>query len=613
MILTERHASGLEIRRWKMAYTEKSISAVGSRGNHKFALNFYENSYDTSNNTSNCSFDLVLSPMKSGYDWYYSNSVPVKVSVNINGNSYSANVMSYDGRSTVVVLSGSNISLTHNDDGTLNASISFYEDTLLSASYLPGDCGASASVQLTDIPRKAILTSADNFTDEDNPTIYYDCKAKDIISSLVACISFDGVDEGIRYRPVSKNESSYTFQFSEEEITLLRNQCPIGSSTKEMTFFLRSTINGEYFYSSLVKTFSVVNGQPTVDAYAIETDQNKIALTGRSSKIIRGYNNVNAYMFVTPKKGAEIIQNSISNDGKAVNVTDTYFRNTKSNIFQFYTEDSRGNVINKQVTLDMVDYFPPSCIMEVTPPTTDGRMTITAKGNFFNGSFGSRTNSLTVRYRYKTNNDSWTGWYTMSATKSGNTYSASYTVTGLNYRNRYTVQVQAEDLLDIANSDEKSVRSIPLFDWGEHDFRFHIPVSFQGNSLIDLLYPIGSIYMSVNSTDPQTLFGGTWERWGNGRVPVGLDAQQNEFRNAEQTGGEKVHWLTTSELPSHSHGIQFPNSADGSNEIMVPATDGTSRRTFESYSWAPTRETGEGSAHNNLQPYIVCYMWKRIA
>lgn len=462
-----------------MAYTEKSISAVGSRGNHKFTLNFYENSYDTSGNTSNCSFDLILSAVKTGYDWYYSNNVPVKVSVNINGNSYSANVMSYDGRSTVVVLSGSNISLTHNDDGTLNASISFYEDTLLSASYLPGDCSASANVQLTDIPRKAILTSADNFTDEDNPTIYYDCKAKDIISSLVACISFDGVDEGIRYRSVSKNESSYTFQFSEEEITLLRNQCPVGSSTKEMTFFLRSTINGEYFYSSLVKTFSVVNGQPTVDAYAIETDQNKIALTGRNSKIIKGYNNVNAYMFVTPKKGAEIIQNSISNDGKAVNVTDTYFRNTKSNVFQFYTEDSRGNVVNKQVTLDMVDYFPPSCIMEVTPPTTDGRMTITAKGNFFNGSFGSRTNSLTVRYRYKTNNDSWTGWYTMSATKSGNTYSASYTVTGLNYRNRYTVQVQAEDLLDIANSDEKSVRSIPLFDWSENDFRFHIPVEIE--------------------------------------------------------------------------------------------------------------------------------------
>ena len=60
-------------------------------------------------------------------------------------------------------------------------------------------------------------------------------------------------------------------------------------------------------------------------------------------------------------------------------------------------------------------------------------------------------------------------------------------------------------------------------------------VDKNGKSLVDHIYPVGSIYMSVNNTNPGTLFGGTWEQWGSGRVPVGVDMEDenNEFNGVE--------------------------------------------------------------------------------
>jgi hypothetical protein len=70
------------------------------------------------------------------------------------------------------------------------------------------------------------------------------------------------------------------------------------------------------------------------------------------------------------------------------------------------------------------------------------------------------------------------------------------------------------------------------------------------DKFIDKIYPVGSIYMSVNNTNPGIyLTGTTWSAWGNGRVPVGVDTNQAEFNSVEKTGGEKTHILSTAELP----------------------------------------------------------------
>lgn len=121
------------------------------------------------------------------------------------------------------------------------------------------------------------------------------------------------------------------------------------------------------------------------------------------------------------------------------------------------------------------------------------------------------------------------------------------------------------------------------------------------------LYPVGSIYMSVNNTNPSTFFGGTWEAWGAGKVPVGVDTNDTDFATVEKTGGEKTHTLTVSEMPSHKHTVEAIGSGTTQQELTafnVGTTSGID-------SYAGTDFTGGGQAHNNLQPYITCYMWKR--
>lgn len=121
------------------------------------------------------------------------------------------------------------------------------------------------------------------------------------------------------------------------------------------------------------------------------------------------------------------------------------------------------------------------------------------------------------------------------------------------------------------------------------------------------LYPVGSIYMSVNNTNPSTFFGGTWVSWGAGRVPVGVDANDTDFETVEKTGGEKTHTLTVSEMPSHKHTVE----AIGSGATQQELTAFNAGNTSGVDGYAGTDFTGGGQAHNNLQPYITCYMWKR--
>jgi microcystin-dependent protein len=155
---------------------------------------------------------------------------------------------------------------------------------------------------------------------------------------------------------------------------------------------------------------------------------------------------------------------------------------------------------------------------------------------------------------------------------------------------------------------------------------------------IDIIYPIGSIYLSVNNSNPGTwLPGTTWTAWGSGRVPVGVNTNDTSFNTVEKTGGAKTHTLTNAEMPSHSHTQQgtFDTSTTGSHNhsYIAPVLYNGDATANESggevgektknteYSGnhkhsvtvsGNTKQFGDGNAHNNLQPYITCYMWKRI-
>lgn len=128
--------------------------------------------------------------------------------------------------------------------------------------------------------------------------------------------------------------------------------------------------------------------------------------------------------------------------------------------------------------------------------------------------------------------------------------------------------------------------------------------------LLNLVYPVGSVYINVSdSTNPETLLGfGTWTAFAEGRVLVGLDSGQTEFDTIGETGGAKTHTLSIAEMPSHDH--EQTNNQGGTG---VPFSTQMQANGHRDLSGSTTGSTGGGGAHNNLQPYIVVYMWKRTA
>lgn len=162
--------------------------------------------------------------------------------------------------------------------------------------------------------------------------------------------------------------------------------------------------------------------------------------------------------------------------------------------------------------------------------------------------------------------------------------------------------------------------------------------------VLEAVYPIGSIYISVTNTNPSILFGGTWVAFGQGKTLIGIDTNDSDFDTVEKTGGEKHHTLSTNEMPSHTHtftGSQVTTNTTGnhshstSSHLVTSAVgawnDRYARGNWEDTNWrsfstdtkgnhshtvtaaGTNSSNGGGEAHNNLQPYIITYMWKRTA
>ena len=127
-------------------------------------------------------------------------------------------------------------------------------------------------------------------------------------------------------------------------------------------------------------------------------------------------------------------------------------------------------------------------------------------------------------------------------------------------------------------------------------------------------WPVGSIFVNTTATNPNTLLGGgTWERFGQGRVLVSQNDADAEFNVSEEVGGEKTHTLTAGELAEHVH---FRNVYKSEGVLGGSANNLGVQGSNVASDWVMTPDSeevndGAGGAHNNLQPYIVVYMWKR--
>ena len=131
-------------------------------------------------------------------------------------------------------------------------------------------------------------------------------------------------------------------------------------------------------------------------------------------------------------------------------------------------------------------------------------------------------------------------------------------------------------------------------------------------TLLDLIYPVGSIYCSTKATSPASLMGGTWSAI-NGKFLLG----KNSTYTLGSTGGAATHKLTTNEMPSHSHSAKTAANTPGpystsSNPLVYAAASMTSTRVNSAHSGV-INNAGSGAAHNNMPPYQAVSIWERTA
>ena len=441
------------------ASNSKSIYAPASSSYpYTLSVSFNETSTSTPNNTSTISCSASIGASKISYSvssggtlavyWHDNNANTDKLVASITisscGNGGGA---SYGTKTT----SGS-ITATHKSDGTLSGYAKAVFTKNKSSSYIPSSNNVSTSnTTLTTIPRQANLNSAPNFNDEQNPTITYTNSAGNSVSSLQARIENTSGTALVGYRDVSKTGTSYTFNLTASERNALRSATP-NSKTMNVKFVLRTILGGNTYYSTITKTLTITNANPTFDnpTYA-DTNATTTALTQDATIIIQNkstlqfqFTNIASYKYATLSKVAININGIIKNltlsgtsvasttyDFGLVNVSD----NTNATLTLI---DSRGNTSVKTIPLTIWEYATPTATINVARQNnfyTESTLLVDANFSSLNG-----INTINIKYRIKKTTDgTWGAWTSIN----------DNVVENFNADNQFSwdLEVQLEDIL----------------------------------------------------------------------------------------------------------------------------------------------------------------------
>ena len=133
--------------------------------------------------------------------------------------------------------------------------------------------------------------------------------------------------------------------------------------------------------------------------------------------------------------------------------------------------------------------------------------------------------------------------------------------------------------------------------------------------VLDTYFPVGSLYLTVGSENPNNTIGGTWIRFGNGKTLVGVDTNDSDFNSVEKTGGSKYlqeHYHDIRYAGYDGNGVTISNIGSGVDVLNVTFFDWTKNGQNDKNSGSNLYTNKEGTGNSgNLQPYITVYMWKR--
>lgn len=398
-------------------------------------------------------------------------------------------------------------------------------------------------------------------------------------------------------------------------------------------------------------------------------DTLNVAITGDNTKFIKGHNTLTGK--ITPMSsnyGANLDYYSISATGLATQTKNYSSSNINFTLNNLTTNSFVVNAVDKRTlstpatkSITLINYDNP-ILTEAVITRQNGTGTyidVDFKGNYTNWQGLTQNNAVaSAKYRYKkVGNTTWSSWVNIPTSAITNTNGVWEIRTTFNTvfsnTDKYDLELSITDKLETVSFTGLVVSTANAMIWKDlqnkyvgigkkpsktldvaGDINTDTAYYVNGTKLIDLIYPVGSIYITMTNNNPSTLFGGTWSEI-KGRFLLGIgrpDANTDNYFGSISgtqynvglgtTGGQDYHTLTTSEIPPHNHDVRQRNNSPTPIASMY---SGNYNYGQEEYNWTQaskmvntgntenifTMNTGGGGKHNNMPPYIGVRIWQR--
>lgn len=376
--------------------------------------------------------------------------------------------------------------IEHDADGSRSIWFEAYISKASYGTYDPGWCYLNEKITLTTIPRASSVTATSGNIEE-NIIININRASDSFRHTLV--YSFGNLSGIVFAEDIA--DVSYQWQLP----TSLYSQIPNSQyGTGTITCITKS--NGNEIGRKTCSFTAYANYskcRPDISMTVVDTNEKAIALTGDNKKLIKFVSNPKIVLGVSGRNGASIKSSSVyCGNGQTVAGTSVTFNNTDSNYFKGNTIDTRGYSNSIEKSLEMINYIILTLNVTVFRPLQTGNeIKAFITGNYFNGSFGSKSNAINLKYRYCENGQSYSEKYTSLSPTLNNdgTYKIEVSLgTSFDYKKSYKFEFVVEDKINRVSVEKSLSRGIPIHAMFEKFFEYwgikSFEVSEDGSTLI---------------------------------------------------------------------------------------------------------------------------------
>lgn len=529
-----------------------------------------------------------------------------------------------------VTLGTTTYRVNHNADGSKTCTITdvFNVNATIDGSKV-ASITASGSITLDNIPRQATITSATDFTDTGTPSLQYSNAGG---FTADAYLEFAPVGSGtqiMRKGAITGKSGTYEFVLTDAERETLRAACT--GVSMPARYALRTFIGGKEYYSTLDRTMSMSDAAPILGSVTYkDANATTVAVTGDDQAIVQRQSDLQvSFGAAIGQKGATIAEYAatfagVTKTASSVVTLDLGKVDVSSDMpLVFTVTDSRGLKTSTTMTVKVEPWWDPTSTVALARKNNFEPETHITATAWYAALDGKNEVSISAKYRKAGSSDAWSTVALANGMESTVTCERDYA---------YEWQITTADKLGSTTQSLTLGRGIPTFFIDTAKSSVGVNCFPTSSGVLQLgerafltaqgAYPVGSIYLSVNDTDPATLFGGTWERISQGRFLLGAGANVSNTTDywgaypaskenfpAGEMGGEVTHTLTVPEMPSHTH----PERLEWSNTAGWGVTGTGTGTNAVVDQGSVTGSTGGGKPHNNMPPYLVCYMWQRVS